>query len=115
MDVYSFGVVLLELVTGRKAEAADSEGESIEIVTWVRRKINITNGSDHVLDPRISSSSKEEMLGALEIGLHCTSVMPEKRPSMTHIVRALQSLGSRSSSRYLEFILPSVGDDSLPV
>lgn len=118
MDVYSFGVVLLELVTGRKAEAAaESEGgESIDIVKWVRRKINITNGSHHVLDPRILNSSQEEMLGALEIGLNCTSVMPEKRPSMAHIVRGLQSLGSKSSSRHLEFIMPIVGnDDSLPV
>ena len=115
MDVYSFGVVLLELVTGRKAEAADLEGESIDIVTWVRRKINITNGADFVLDPRISSCSKEEMRGALEIGLQCSSVVPEKRPTMADVIRALQSLGSKSSSRYLEFIMPSVGDGSLPV
>lgn len=113
MDVYSFGVVLLELVTGRQAGLADSEELSLDIVKWVRRKINIANGSDHVLDPRISASSKQEMVGALELGIHCTSVMPEKRPSMTEVIKALQTLGSTSSSRRLQFT--SSDDNSLPV
>lgn len=96
--MYSFGVVLLELITGRQAaEQAESE-ESTDIVKWVRRKINITNGAFQVLDPKISnSSSQQDMLGALEIALHCTTVMPEKRPSsMFEVVRALQSLSSRT-------------------
>ncbi|XP_021724071.1 probably inactive leucine-rich repeat receptor-like protein kinase At5g06940 [Chenopodium quinoa] len=116
MDVYNFGVVLLELVTGRQAAGLiDSEESSLDIVKWVRRKINIANGSDHVLDPRISVTSKEEMLGALDLGIQCTSVMPEKRPSMTEVVRALQTLGSKSSSRRLPFTSSSSTDGSLPV
>lgn len=86
--MYSFGVVLLELITGRKAE----EKESVDVVKWVRRKVNITNGALQVLDSRISSSSQQPMVEALEIGLRCTSVMPEKRPSMCEVVKALQSL-----------------------
>ncbi|KAG2687009.1 hypothetical protein I3760_09G033600 [Carya illinoinensis] len=96
MDVYSFGVVLLELVSGRKAEQAEP-AESLDIVKWVRRKVNITNGAYQVLDPNISESSQQEMLWALEIAMGCTSVMPEKRPSMFEVVRALQSLDSRTS------------------
>ncbi|KAL5744082.1 hypothetical protein ACOSQ2_027198 [Xanthoceras sorbifolium] len=96
MDVYSFGVVLLELVTGRQAEQAES-ADSVDIVKWVRRKINITNGAFQVLDSKISNSSQQEMVGALEIALCCTSVMPEKRPSMFEVVRALQSLSPRTS------------------
>lgn len=113
MDVYSFGVVLLELVTGRQACLADSEEPSLDIVKWVRRKINIANGSDHVLDPSISAaSSQEEMLGALELGIQCTSVMPEKRPSIAQVVRGLQNLGSKSSSRRLQLQLTSSSDGS---
>lgn len=95
MDVYSFGVVLLELVTGRRADREDS-ADSLDIVKWVRRKINITNGALTILDSRVSSGSEREMLGALEIALRCTSVMPEKRPSMPEVVKALHSLGSGS-------------------
>lgn len=101
MDVYGFGVVLLELITGRQAEEAEP-AESLDIVKWVRRKINITNGAFQVLDPKISNSSQQEMLGALEIALRCTSVMPEKRPSMFEVVRALQSLSPRTSLPNME-------------
>lgn len=98
MDTYSFGVILLELVTGRPAEQMEETEsvESLDVVKWVRRKINITNGESQVLDPRISNSSKHEILGALEIALCCTSVMPEKRPPMYEVLRALQCLGSRT-------------------
>ncbi|KAL1153015.1 hypothetical protein V6Z11_A09G148300 [Gossypium hirsutum] len=96
MDVYSFGVVLLELITGRQAEDIESL-DSLDIVKWVRRKVNITNGALQILDPKISSSSSQkEMLRALETALHCTAVMPEKRPSMIEVVKTLESLNSGS-------------------
>ncbi|MQM20588.1 hypothetical protein Taro_053612 [Colocasia esculenta] len=91
MDVYSFGVVLLELITGRPAEQAESR-DSLDVVKWVRRKINTTNGGFQILDPKISNSSQQEMLAALDLALRCTSVMPEKRPTMLEVVRSLQSL-----------------------
>ncbi|XP_041028537.1 probably inactive leucine-rich repeat receptor-like protein kinase At5g06940 [Juglans microcarpa x Juglans regia] len=102
MDVYSFGVVLLELVSGRQAEQAEP-AEPLDIVKWVRRKVNITNGAYQVLDPKISDSAQQEMLGALDIALRCTSMMPEKRPSMFEVVRALQSLDSRTPLPSREF------------
>ncbi|XP_077214701.1 leucine-rich repeat receptor-like protein kinase family protein [Tasmannia lanceolata] len=94
MDVYSFGVVLLELITGRKVEEPESV-DYVDVVKWVRRKINMINGAYQVLDPKISNSSQQEMLGALEIALRCTSVMPEKRPTMFEVIRLLQSLESK--------------------
>nr|ALS40436.1 leucine-rich repeat receptor protein CLAVATA1-2 [Dimocarpus longan] len=112
MDVYSFGVVLLELITGRQAEQAEPEG-SLDIVKWVRRKINITNGALLVLDPKISNSAQQEMVGALDIALRCTSVMPEKRPSMFEVVRALQSLTPKTS--LLNSGLSPLEEHSIPV
>ncbi|RZC77451.1 hypothetical protein C5167_001600 [Papaver somniferum] len=96
MDVYSFGVVLLELVTGRNAEVTQAEDSSIDVVRWVRRKINTTNGAGQVLDPKISNSFNKEMLDVLDIALLCTCVVPEKRPAMSEVVRSLQSLDSRT-------------------
>ncbi|ONK68502.1 uncharacterized protein A4U43_C05F12430 [Asparagus officinalis] len=93
MDVYSFGVVLLELITGRKAEQQESS-EAPDVVKWVRRKINMTNGSLQVLDAKISASSQEEMLQALELALRCTSLMPENRPMIEEVVRLLEALNS---------------------
>ncbi|WCJ33942.1 Leucine-rich repeat receptor-like protein kinase family protein [Euphorbia peplus] len=95
MDVYSYGVVLLELITGRQAEQAEP-AESLDIVKWVRRKININNGAVQVLDPKVSNGFQQEMLGALDIAIRCTSVMPEKRPSMVEVVRGLLCLTSIS-------------------
>lgn len=94
-DVYSFGVVLLELVTGRQAEQQESD-DSIDVVTWVRRKINMANAAFQVLDPKLSSSYHQGMLRALEIALGCISVVPEKRPTMFEVVRSLQSLDSKN-------------------
>ena len=96
LDVYSFGVVLLELVSGRQAEKTDSIEDSLDIVKWVRRRVNITNGVQQVLDPKISHTCQQQMIGALEIALNCTCVVPEKRPPMVEVVRALQSLESRT-------------------
>lgn len=113
MDVYSYGVVLLELITGRQAEDIESL-DSLDIVKWVRRKVNITNGALQVLDPKISANScQKEMLGALEIALSCTAVMPEKRPSMFEVMRSLQSLNTRNCLRNLE--LSTSEEHSLPV
>ncbi|PON58112.1 Tyrosine-protein kinase [Parasponia andersonii] len=112
MDVYSFGVVLLELVTGRPAEQ-DESPNSLDVVKWVRRKVNISNGAFQVLDPNVSSSSQQEMLGALEIALRCTSVMPEKRPSMFEVVKSLQDLDSRTNLPCIE--LSGSEDNSLPI
>eukprot|EP00262_Sarcandra_glabra_P001551 TRINITY_DN11690_c0_g1_i1.p1 TRINITY_DN11690_c0_g1~~TRINITY_DN11690_c0_g1_i1.p1 ORF type:complete len:101 (-),score=18.82 TRINITY_DN11690_c0_g1_i1:49-351(-) len=62
MDVYSFGVVLLELISGRQAGLLDYR-DPVDVVKWVRRKINMTNGIVQVLDQKISNSVQREMLG----------------------------------------------------
>lgn len=93
MDIFCFGVVLLELITGRRAEQAGSR-EAPDVLTWVRRKVNMTNGSFQVLDPKILISSQQEMLGVLDLAIRCTSVMPEKRPTIEEVIRSLEALRS---------------------
>ncbi|KAH9301060.1 hypothetical protein KI387_012643, partial [Taxus chinensis] len=63
-DIYSFGVVLLEILTGRRS--VDSEfGDAINIVDWVRAKIQTKEGILEVLDQNVGascSSVQEEMM-----------------------------------------------------
>ncbi|CAA3006648.1 probably inactive leucine-rich repeat receptor kinase At5g06940 [Olea europaea subsp. europaea] len=106
-DSYGFGVILLELITGRKAEQKGEEsGESLDVVKWVRRKINISDGALKLLDPKISSSSQQQMLGVLEIALRCTAVTPEKRPSMSEVAKVLETINSRASLSNPQFSGP---------
>ncbi|CAL5031512.1 unnamed protein product [Urochloa decumbens] len=90
MDVYSFGVILLELVTGKPAEQTESDDDSVDIVRWVRRRINVADSE--ILDPSISSTPRQGMQAALELALRCTAVMPDQRPAMDEVVRSLQPL-----------------------
>ncbi|RCV34078.1 hypothetical protein SETIT_7G134000v2 [Setaria italica] len=90
MDVYSFGVILLELVTGKPAEQPASHDDSVDIVRWVRRRINVADSE--ILDPSISRAARQGMQAALELALRCTSVMPDQRPAMDEVVRSLQPL-----------------------
>ncbi|XP_022967708.1 probably inactive leucine-rich repeat receptor-like protein kinase At5g06940 [Cucurbita maxima] len=97
MDVYSFGVVLLELVTGRLAERSEST-DALDVIQWVRRKVNIANGASQVLDPSIlEHSQRGSMLEALDVALQCTSMMPDKRLSMLEVAKALQLIGSTTN------------------
>jgi serine/threonine protein kinase len=91
MDIYSFGVILLELITGKPAEQPAAD-DSIDIVRWVRRRVNVTDGASQILDPSISHAAQQGMQAALELALRCTSVMPDQRPAMDEVVRSLQSL-----------------------
>ncbi|KAL6501188.1 hypothetical protein OROHE_025051 [Orobanche hederae] len=96
-DIYSFGVVLLELLTG-KMPVDPSFGEPIDIVQWVRRKIN---SKPDVLDTDIAGECKhvqEEMILVLKIALLCTAKLPKDRPSMRDIITMLGEAKPRRKS-----------------
>ncbi|KAJ6850986.1 receptor-like protein kinase HSL1 [Iris pallida] len=85
-DIYSFGVVILELVTGKPP--IDPEFGEKDLVKWVCATLE-QKGMDHVLDPKLGLSFREEMCKVLNIGLHCASNLPINRPSMRRVVKML--------------------------
>ncbi|KAK4493241.1 hypothetical protein RD792_017891 [Penstemon davidsonii] len=99
-DIYSYGVVLMELLTG-KTPLDSSFGESIDIVEWVRKKLNFKGALEETLDCDIAGQCKhvqEEMLLVLKIALLCTAKLPKDRPSMRDIITMLGEAKPRRKS-----------------
>ncbi|GJZ81107.1 leucine-rich repeat receptor-like protein kinase PXL1 [Tanacetum coccineum] len=98
-DIYSFGVVLLELLTG-KQPIDPSFGESVDIVEWVRNRMN-KRELEGTFDIEIGGECKfvqEEMLLVLRIALLCTNKLPKERPSMRDVITMLGEAKPRRKS-----------------
>ncbi|KAJ1397870.1 Serine/threonine-protein kinase, active site [Sesbania bispinosa] len=98
IDIYSYGVVLLELLTGKRP--LDPEfGESIDIVGWIRMKID-KKSPEEALDPSVGNCKhvQEEMLLVLRIALLCTAKLPKDRPSMRDVIMMLGEAKPRRKS-----------------
>ncbi|EFJ37553.1 hypothetical protein SELMODRAFT_77558 [Selaginella moellendorffii] len=89
-DIYSFGVVLLELVSGRRPIEPEF-GDGVDIVQWVRKKIQTKDGVLEVLDSRIREENLplQEIMLVLRVALLCTSDLPVDRPTMRDVVQML--------------------------
>lgn len=99
-DIYSFGVVLLELLTGKRPIEPEF-GESVNIVEWVREKIETSDGLGEVLDSNIGATLswvREEMTLVMRVALLCTSKTPVDRPSMRDVVTMLCEAKPRRKS-----------------
>jgi serine/threonine protein kinase len=96
-DIYSFGVVLLELLTGKRPIEAEY-GDGIDIVQWVRRKIQTKDGVLEVLDPRMGGVGVplQEVMLVLRVALLCSSDLPIERPTMRDVVQMLTDVKPKS-------------------
>ncbi|KAL3643840.1 Proline-rich receptor-like protein kinase perk8 [Castilleja foliolosa] len=95
-DVYSFGVVLLELITGRMP-VNSSQPLGDESLVECARPLLVqalkTQVLDGLVDPRLGNNFVEvEMFRMIEAATACVRHSASRRPRMTHIARALDSM-----------------------
>lgn len=88
-DIYSYGVVILELVTGKPP--IDAEYGENDLVKWVCSTLE-QKGLDHVIDPTLDFTYKEEIIKVLSVGIQCTTSLPITRPAMRSVVKMLQEV-----------------------
>ncbi|XP_031501396.1 probable leucine-rich repeat receptor-like protein kinase At1g68400 [Nymphaea colorata] len=116
-DVYSFGVLLLELLTGKSPAAPPEEG-GVDLPRWVQSVVR-EEWTSEVFDLELMryKNIEEEMVGMLQIALSCTSISPDQRPKMAHVVRMIEEIrGGEQSPSHESFdsvsYSPSVSEDN---
>ncbi|CAM6102966.1 unnamed protein product [Calypogeia fissa] len=91
-DVYSFGMVVLELVSGRKALAANSADPANTLLSdWAWPLVKQRRWREFV-DPRMGNDigSDEEMEGFILVGLLCAHPQVAYRPSIDQALKMLE-------------------------
>ncbi|KAL1197275.1 putative L-type lectin-domain containing receptor kinase I.1 [Cardamine amara subsp. amara] len=86
-DVYAFGAFMLEVTCGRRPFDPDIPIEKRQLVKWVCecwRKGSIVDAIDTRLRGKFVRGEVEIVL---KLGLLCTSIVPESRPTMEKVVQ----------------------------
>ncbi|KAL0843507.1 hypothetical protein Bca101_016752 [Brassica carinata] len=85
-DVYAFGVFMLEVTCGRRPVEPQLEGEKRHMIKWVCECWKKDALLD-AIDPRLGDEfSPEEVEMVMKLGLLCSNIVPESRPTMEQVV-----------------------------
>ncbi|KAK1549882.1 hypothetical protein Q3G72_009475 [Acer saccharum] len=92
-DVYSFGVVLLELLTGRRSVDKSRVHREQNLVEWARPMLNDHRKLCRIMDSRLEGLYSETgARKAAALAYLCLSHRPKQRPTMSSVVKSLESL-----------------------
>ncbi|KAF9605134.1 hypothetical protein IFM89_014125 [Coptis chinensis] len=89
-DVYAFGVVLLELLSGLKATDLSRSEEQQYLPEWCHTLLEKKMLTE-IIDPRLESDyNEQEVESMLRSASLCISPDPERRPTMSKVLRILE-------------------------
>ncbi|KAK2645030.1 hypothetical protein Ddye_020225 [Dipteronia dyeriana] len=92
-DVFSFGVVLLELLTGKRSMDNTRPGREQSLIEWARPLMRDSRNLDRLMDPRLEGHySTKGAQKATALAYKCLSHQPKPRPTMSEVVKVLESL-----------------------
>uniref|UniRef100_A0A1J3H2Q1 non-specific serine/threonine protein kinase n=1 Tax=Noccaea caerulescens TaxID=107243 RepID=A0A1J3H2Q1_NOCCA len=90
-DVYAFGVFMLEVTCGRRPVEPQLQVEKRHMIKWVCecwKKDSLLDATD----PRLGEEfSPEEVEMVMKLGLLCSNIVPESRPTMEQVVLYLNN------------------------
>lgn len=105
-DVYAFGILLLELLMGRKAS-----GELPAVVkAAVLEEVTMMEVFDAEVARGVRSPAEEGLLQALKLAMGCCAPVASARPTMAEVVRQLEEVRPRNSSRPSAIYSPAEPD-----
>ncbi|CAL9248106.1 unnamed protein product [Arabidopsis halleri] len=108
-DVYAFGVFILEVTCGRRPFDPEMPIEKRHLVKWVCecwRKGSLVDAIDTRLRGKFI---QEEVDMVLKLGLLCTNIYPEFRPSMDIVV---QYINKHQTLPDISVDTPGIGDST---
>ncbi|CAI5504720.1 unnamed protein product, partial [Closterium sp. Naga37s-1] len=92
-----YGVMLLEVITTIPV-ILSVDGNEYNIKDWIRPFVE-ENDVAAFKDPRLPEASSDLLLALARIGLECTALPPSSRPSISDVVRQLETLKKEHLSR----------------
>ncbi|XP_074267410.1 cysteine-rich receptor-like protein kinase 8 [Silene latifolia] len=91
-DAYSFGVVILEIISGKTICTSNQPNDAEDLLTnaWKHWEAETPI---HFVEPTIRDScfDKIQVMRCIQLGLLCTQVSAEDRPTMANVVLTLES------------------------
>ncbi|KAF5186128.1 Pr5-like receptor kinase [Thalictrum thalictroides] len=95
-DIYAFGVLLMEILTGKNPIKKGGDSELfVNLPRWVEsrnREERETDVFDSSLTRYKVKGKEDEMVKLLRIGMLCTCLSPEQRPSIDRVMNMIEEI-----------------------